>query len=152
MTATCLKYTLCVFLFLSLFNCKKKKTETVGNDPPTIEFISVTPASAKEFKDSISIVIKYKDINGDLGDENPDELSLEVKDSRLLKADAYHVQPLAPVSEKDLPIEGELKIKLNSLFLLGGGTAEKTTFTIKLKDRAGNWSNDVSSPQITINR
>jgi hypothetical protein len=146
------KYFLCAAAALILLACKKKKQETVGNDPPTIELISVTPVSAKEFKDSIIIVIKYKDINGDLGDENPDELSLEVKDARLSKADGYHVKPLAPGTGKDLPIEGELRIRLNSLFLIGNGTSEQTALAIKFKDRAGNWSNEVTTQQITISK
>jgi hypothetical protein len=153
MKSVLLKYSICIALALFLFNCKKKKKEEkVGNDPPTIELVSVTPGTAKEFKDSIIIVINYKDVNGDLGDDNPDELSLQVKDSRLQNYDAYHIKPLAPDIGKDISIEGNLKIKLNSLFLLGGGTTELATLTIKLKDRAGNWSNEVSSQPIIITK
>lgn len=145
------KYCFLFICVLSLFNCKKKAKAVV--DPvPTIELISINPSNVTEFKDSISITIKYKDANGDLGDENPDDLSLEIKDSRLSKADYYHVKPLAPNTGKDIPIEGELRIKLNSMFLLGTGTKESATLNIKFKDRAGNWSNEVVSSPITINK
>lgn len=147
-----IKHCLGILLLVSFSDCKKKKQETVGNDPPSIELVSVTPSNVKEFKDSITVTFKYKDINGDLGDDNPDELSLEVKDSRLQKADGYHVQPLAPDIGKDIPIEGELKLKLNSMFLLGGGTTETSILTIKVKDRAGNWSNEISTQQIIITK
>jgi hypothetical protein len=153
MKSTFLKYSIFILPVFFLLSCKKKKKdEKVGNDPPTIELVSVTPGTAKEFKDSILIVIKYKDVNGDLGDDNPDELSLQVKDSRLQNYDAYHIKPLAPDIGKDISIEGDLKIKLNSLFLLGGGSTELATLTIKLKDRAGNWSNEISTQPIIITK
>jgi hypothetical protein len=34
--------------------------------------------------------------------------------------------------------------------LLGNGPQEKTSFSIRIKDRAGNWSEEINSPQITI--
>ncbi len=94
----------------------------------------------------------YTDKNGDLGDVDPDERSLYVKDSRLPNPDMYHVKPLAPISDKNIPIEGDLTVKLNSLFILGTGTTELTTLVIKMKDRAGNWTNELTSPQITIHK
>lgn len=145
-------YVLCILLSVGLFGCKKKKKDEVGNDPPSIELVSVSPMVAKEYKDSIIIVIKYTDVNGDLGDDNPDELSLQIKDSRLSKADAYHVQPLAPSTGKDIYIQGDLRVKLNSMFLLGGGTSEQAILNIKLKDRAGNWSNEVATQPINITK
>lgn len=138
------------FLLAGIFFSCKKKSESASAPEPTIEIISVTPTTVTEFKDSILIKIKYKDSNGDLGDVSPDEHSLEIKDSRLPTADMYHVKPLAPISDKDISIEGELTVKLNSLFLIGSGTSENTTFVIKLKDRSGHWSNEITSPQITI--
>jgi hypothetical protein len=143
----------CLMMILFVLGaCKKKKTETPPDPVPTIEILSVSPAVVKEFQDSIIIKIKYHDANGDLGDESPDEHSLYVKDSRLPNPDTYHVKPLAPITGEDIDIKGELIIKLNSLFLLGTGTKELTTLNIKLKDRAGNWSAEVTSPQITINK
>jgi len=141
-----------VIMILFVISCKKKKKEAPPDPVPTIEIVSVSPSTVKEFQDSVIIKLKYKDANGDLGDESPDELSLYVKDSRLPYPDKYHVKPLAPITGKDIPIEGELTIKLNSLFLLGTGATELTTLSIKMKDRAGNWTTEVNSPQITINK
>jgi hypothetical protein len=137
---------------LAFLSCKKKEKSTSTPEPPAIELISVTPSTVKEFKDSVLVKIKYKDRNGDLGDPSPDEHSLSIKDSRLANADTYHVKPLAPVSDKDIPIEGELTIKLNSLFLIGTGTSENATLVIKIKDRQGQWSNEITAPAITITK
>lgn len=145
--------TLILILIISsaFVTCKKKKVPEP--DPvPTLELISITPSTVKEFQDSILIRLKYKDANGDLGDLSPDEHSLYIKDSRLPNPDTYHVKPLAPVSSENIPIEGELTVKLNSLFLLGNGNSETTTFSIKMKDRAGHWTTEFNSPTITINK
>lgn len=131
---------------ITFIACKKKE---IPPPEPTIELIEVGPTSVVQFKDSVIIKLKYKDNNGDIGDESADELSLEIKDSRLPKPDYQHIKPLAPIGS-NVKIEGELKIKLNALFLLGNGTTETTVLTIKLKDQAGNWSNEVSSSPITI--
>jgi len=61
------------------------------------------------------------------------------------------VPPLAPVDSK-IRIKGQLVMKLRNVFLLGSGNIETTSFTIKIKDRAGNVSNPVKTPEITINR
>lgn len=146
-----IKQTIFISCLIILFSCKKKE-EPAPAPEPEIELISVSPTTTVQFKNNIIIVIKYKDRNGDLGEESPEIHSLEVKDGRLLKADTYHVKPLAPISDKNISIEGELTIQLNSLFLLGTGNTEITTLTLRMKDRAGNWSNEIVTPQITINK
>ncbi len=137
-------------LFFS--SCKKKKEEPPPDPVPVIELVSVTPTNVIQFKDSIIVKFRYKDNNGDLGEYSPEDHPLHVKDARLSNPDTYHVKPLAPPSEKNIPIEGELTIKLNSMFLLGTGNTEVTNLKIKLRDRAGNWSNEITTPQITINK
>lgn len=140
-----------ILMSVFLLNCKKKETPPPPPEPE-IEFISITPSEVTEFKDTIIILVKYKDVNGDFGDLDPDDLSLQIKDARIPKADWYHIKPLAPLTGEDINIEGQFRIRLNSLFLMGTGTKELTTLTLKAKDRAGNWSNEIVSPQITINK
>jgi len=134
-----------ILLIVAFLSCKK---DTPPKEP-VIEFVDASPLSVTEFKDSVIIHISYKDNNGDIGDQSPDEYSMEVKDGRLANPDYYHIQPLAPAGTS-LVIEGDLKIKINSLFLLGNGTTETTVLTIKIKDQEGNWSNEVTTPVITI--
>lgn len=139
-------YLLILASVMSFMACKKKE---VLPPEPTIELVEVGPTNVVQFKDSIIIKIKYKDNNGDIGDESANEFSLQIKDSRLPNPDLQHIKPLAPIGS-NVKIEGELRIKLNALFLLGNGTTETTVLTIKLKDQAGNWSNEVSTSAITI--
>lgn len=128
-----------------------KKEILIGDPVPTISIRKISPSVVKEFTQSIIIELAYEDGDGDLGFENPDSLSLWVKDSRIALADMYHIPPLAPIGES-LYIKGTVEINLNSAFLMGNGGDEKVNFTVKLKDRQGNWSNEVTSKDITITK
>ena len=141
-----------LFIFSCIINAGCTKYEVVTeSEMPSITYNSVKPLLAKEFKDSIIISIKYKDGNGDLGDENPDELNIYVKDNRLNKADFYHLHALSP-PDKKLAIEGTLNIRLKNTFLIGSGNSETTSYEVKIKDRAGNWSNSIVTEFITISK
>jgi len=111
----------------------------------------MTPTTVTQFRDSLVVLVHYKDGDGDLGFTEPDSLSMMVQDDRTPAADWYYIPPLAP-SSAVIAIQGDLEIKLHNTFLLGSGSQEITKFHIKLKDRAGHWSNEVTTPQITINR
>jgi hypothetical protein len=104
-----------------------------------------------QFTDSLVILFEYEDGNGDLGELDPDKNSLMIKDRRLEKADFYFVKPLAP-TDKNLQIKGSLSVKVRNTFLLGIGNTEVTNFDLKLRDRKGNWSNTISTPEITIKK
>lgn len=136
-------------LAITQFACKKK-TEVDGyTEIPEITILSVTPTTVEAFDDSISILIEYKDLNGDIGQENPDEFPLMVKDRRTPAADFYHVPPITP-DLQEARTKGVFNLILTSLFRLGNDSTEKTSFTISLTDRAGNVSNTVQTPDITI--
>ena len=137
------------FTIILLFSCKKE--EEAYSDTPEIEFISISPSTNPEFSQNIKLVISYKDGDGDIGTEDPDEYTLLIHDSRLPAADEYHIQPLTPPNSS-IQIEGELNINLAGLFVLGTGTSESTTFTVKLKDRAGNWSNLITTSSIQVSK
>lgn len=129
-------------------SCKK---EEKYSEIPEIEFVSLTPSSTSEFSQNIVLKLTYKDGDGDIGNEDPDIYSLYVKDSRLPRADEYHVKPLTP-PDQNLQIEGELTIRLSGIFILGSDSTESTKFTVKLKDRAGNWSNEVVTSSIKVSK
>lgn len=129
-------------------SCKK---EEKYSEVPEIEFVSLTPSSTSEFSQNIVLKLTYKDGDGDIGNEDPDIYSLYVKDSRLPRADEYHVKPLTP-PDQNLQIEGELTIRLSGIFILGSDSTESTKFTVKLKDRAGNWSNEVVTSSIKVSK
>lgn len=130
--------------------CKKQGPE-VFSATPEIRIESVAPTTIQQFTDSLIVHLAYQDGDGDLGYIHPDSLSLRVQDARLTEPDWYFVQPLAPVDD-NLAIEGTLRFQISGAFLLGNGNQETTTYTIAIKDRAGNWSNEVVTPTITITK
>jgi hypothetical protein len=136
-------------MFLS-FGCKEV-VNTTGNPSPRIALVKIEPTTVKQFTDSLKITFTYEDGDGDLGFENADINSLEVQDERLQKTDTYYIPPLAPTDAK-IRIKGQLTMNLRNVFLLGTGNIETTSFTLRIKDRAGNFSNPIKTPEITITR
>lgn len=139
----------CVVVTILLFAACKKDGNPVYDIIPEINLVSVEPTTIQQFQDSVVVTIEYKDGDGDLGFVHPDSMSLSVHDSRLTAPDWYFVPPLSPVDHQ-LSITGTLTFKLNGTYLLGSGGTEKIVYSIKIKDRAGNWSNEISTPEITI--
>jgi len=137
---------LSIVLLLFLQNCKKE----VNSNAPIIKLVSVNPKVVTEYTDSIIFIVHYQDNNGDIGIPDADKKSIWLKDARLETADEYFLAPLAPL-DKEVAIEGEFKIKLKNTFRIGTSPQEKTTFTIWIKDRQGNKSNEIVSPEIIIN-
>ncbi len=135
-------------LALSIVGCKK---EEQYSEIPEIEFVSLTPSSTSEFSQNIVLKLTYQDGDGDIGHQDPDVYSLYVKDDRLPEADEYHIKPLTPPNQ-NLQIEGELTVRLSGIFILGNDSTESTKFKVKLKDRAGNWSNEIETTSIRVSK
>ncbi len=133
---------------LLFFGCKKEELRE-DMDVPYISIKRITPKIVQEFTESVLLEIAYEDGNGDLGFQNPDVLSLSVQDSRLDTPDFYHIPPLAPDGE-EIYIKGTFNVYLNTTFLIGVGSSEKLTYSVRIKDRAENWSNTVTSEEITV--
>jgi hypothetical protein len=139
------------FLFvlsLCFLSCSK---DSAVSSLPVIKFLDVNSTSIKQFKDSLFIRFEYTDADGDIGEENPDKNDLFVKDRRLANADYYFVKPLSPPGS-EIKIKGIIIVQIKNTFLLGTGNSELTQFDIKLRDRAGNWSNSINTPNITITK
>ncbi len=138
-----------VFLVLLAFvSCSK---DSALSSVPVIKFLDVNSTSIKEFKDSLVIRFEYTDADGDIGEDNPDKNDLFVKDRRLVNADYYFVKPLSPTGS-EIKITGIISVQIKNTFLLGTGNSELTQFNLKLRDRAGNWSNSINTPNITITK
>ena len=138
-------FSILLLVMIACLACKKEEL----SKSPVIELVEITPLSLVQYNEPVYITIGYTDLDGDIGYESPDEYALQIKDNRLIDPDWYHVPPLSPVGS-NVAIEGNLTIKINSLFLLGNGSQEFTSFTIKIKDRADNWSEEITTPQVTI--
>ncbi len=126
--------------------CKK---EEVMPSAPAIAFVSMSAQSVHEFDERVTVRFSYTDGDGDLGQEDPDNYTLWVKDARLDGTDGYHIPPLAP-EDAEVPIQGELEVELNTLFLLGNSGQEETQYTMYVIDRAGNRSNVFTTGTIII--
>lgn len=134
---------------LIIVSCKKE--EVVFEATPNIEFVSITPNNVTEFEDAVTVTIKYRDGDGDLGENDPEVKNLYVTDSRNSVQYSYRVQQLAP-SDAEINIEGELAIDLKTLSVVGSGDSESASFDIYIVDRAGNQSNTISTTSITVSK
>tara|TARA_B110000211_G_C13701618_1_gene387751 strand:- start:96 stop:536 length:441 start_codon:yes stop_codon:yes gene_type:complete len=131
---------------LVLSSCSKEEVVLVA---PVIEFVSLTPASVTELVDELTLKIKYSDPDGDLGENSPDVTNLFITDSRTSVKYAFRVQQLAP-DNAGIAIEGSLSVNIDALLISDGSTSETGTFSILIKDRAGNESNTITSSAFTI--
>ncbi len=129
-----------------MFSCKKD-----NDDLFNISLISSSPTSIQEFQENIIVEIEYEHSKGFMGFYDPDYLSLEVKDSRLENSDYYHLIPLNP-PDNELEIKGIIRLEIDAPFLLGSGNLETLFFTIRIQDREENWSNEVSTPLISVSK
>jgi hypothetical protein len=136
-----------------VFLCSCTEEQFFLGDPvPKIAFEGLSSDRLVQFQDTLAIQISYEDGDGDLGFLSADSLSLEVWDQRLSKPDFYYIPPMLPLSAKPTRISGQWQVKLKNLFLIGAGSQEQTQFQIRVKDRMGNWSNLVRTPDIIIEK
>lgn len=139
-----------VVLFLTSACAKLADNPLEIDKKPKIKILSISPTSVKQFQ-AIEIEVEYTDGDGDLGEENPDTKTVSIKDSRLPEADFYHLQPLAP-KDKEVAITGTFKLQVKNVFLFGNANSEQITFSVKIKDRAGNWSNEEKTATVTVSK
>jgi hypothetical protein len=119
---------------------------------PSIKFISMDPAVATKYQDEIKIKIEYTDGDGDLGQNTPDAKNLFCTDSRNNVTYQFRIKQLAP-DTAHIIITGELTFNLPPQgFIDDAHTSETTTYSVYVKDRAGNPSNTVQTSTLTINQ
>lgn len=127
-------------------SCKKKEETSLI---PSIEFIDISPKNAIELQDEIIISIKYKDENGDLGENDNEVKNLFILDNRNGVEYSFRVQQLAP-SGSEISIEGNLTINIKTMVITDDSDEQEATFSVYLYDRAKNKSNTISTTPITI--
>lgn len=140
------KFSVLSILVLLFFSCKKEEEKATA---PVITFQSISASTVEQFDNNIMIKIGYEDFQGDLGEPDPDNYSVRVRDARLADFDWYHIPPVTP-DLQELHVKGTLNIEIDPLFLLGVGTQEYTRFNVEVRDRLGNWSNTVTTPNVLI--
>lgn len=124
------------------------KEEPLDNTPQ-IELVDVTPLNVVELEDSIEFTIFYRDNDGDLGENNADVENLFIRDNRIAAEYPFRIPQLAP-DDATIAIQGTLKVKLNNTGITDGSSSQSFTYTVYMVDRAGNKSNEVESPTITV--
>lgn len=144
-----MKKILPILLLIILFsNCKQD--ETFLSETPEIELLNVSTNQVISFVDSITFEIQYKDGNGDLGFANGDSLSFHLIDNRNGLVQEFYIPPLTPNNEQ-IAIQGTFLVTLDYTFIFNSNNQEETTtYTMRIKDRAQNWSNSVTSSEIKI--
>ena len=154
------KYTFFILVIVFFSACTKENITNVDvNDPnpgfsdiPEIKLLEVNQTTVQQYTDSLVFKIEYTDGNGDLGSTDADEGDIQLIDTRdpEILIFEYHLSPRAPIGS-EIVITGTLDIVLNNTILLDeNNESETTTFKLKIKDRAGNWSNEVETDVITI--
>lgn len=134
------------FVLLTVVSCKK--VEEIG-PIPEIEFISVTPGSVQEYADSLVFTIKYRDGDGDLGENTSNAENFFLADSRNNVIYKFRIPQLAP-DNSNIIIEGNLNVTLANTAIIDGSSSETFTYSIYVKDRAGNQSNTVVTSPVTV--
>ena len=142
-----MKKILFILLSVLIISSCKKEDDSLFN----ISLLSTSSISLQEFQENIIVEIEYEHFKGFMGFYDPDYLSLEVKDSRLANSDYYHLIPLNP-PDNELEIKGIIKLEIDAPFILGSGNLETLFFTIRIQDREEEWSNDISTPLISVSR
>ena len=138
-----------LFSCVSLISSCKKDDKIEITATPSIEFISITPATAIEYQDKITITISYQDGDGNLGENSPDVKNLFLTDTRTNVTYQYRISQLAP-SAQTIAIKGTLTIELKNTAITNGSASQSVSFSVYLKDRTGNVSNTVSTSTITV--
>lgn len=140
-----------LLLFIFVFSACSDDDGPVLDVVPKIELLGISSDTIVEFDDVLVISIQYSDGDGDIGFEDPDINSIFVRDARLEEYDGFYIGPVAP-PDQEIPVTGTLNIEFPALFLFGTGASENTRFYVYLVDRAGNESNEVITPTVTIIR
>lgn len=128
--------------------CEK---EALIDPVPAIELRSIGPKMVKELQDSVRIRIFYQDGDGDLGGGHPDSNNVFVIDNRSGLKNGFRLQNLVPDGSA-VPIQGELDILLNSLFISDSNASQAVNFSIYLIDQAGHKSNTLITENLNIYR
>ena len=137
----------CFLVLATLFSCKKKKEESTAT--PQIEFVSISPSTAVEYVNAITIAFSYDDLDGDLGQNDPNTTNLFITDSRNNVTYNYRISQLAP-DGSTIHIKGNLNAVIKNTAITDGSTSQQATYSLYIKDRAGNASNTITTTAITI--
>ena len=139
-----------IFIFFFISSCKKKKKEE-STITPQITFVSISPSSAVEYSNSITIAFSYDDLDGDLGENDPNVSNLFITDSRNSVMYNYRISQLSP-DGSGIHIKGNLNAVIKRTAITNNSSSQSVSYSLYIKDRAGNTSNTITTDAITITK
>ncbi len=133
------------------YGCGDEPLEPIPPEP-VIELIAVAPVRIQALEDSVVFRLRYTDGDGDLGFVEADSAVVYLSDERFGLTEEFHVPPLAPLSAQ-IAITGVLDIVLRQTIMMDPLAAEEpVVFSLRIRDRAGNWSNAVQTQGLIVSR
>ena len=142
-----------IFLLVTLFlcySCNKDKIEF--DSTPSIEVTAISPGSVQEFTQPVTVTIKYKDGDGDLGENSSGVKNCFVTDNRIGITSSFRIQQLGP-DGSNIPITGSLNIDLGGQGITDTSlTSQNVSFSVYVVDRAGHISNTATTAAITVHK
>lgn len=142
-----------IFLLVTLFlcySCNKDKIEF--DSTPSIEVTAISPGSVQEYTQPVTVTIKYKDGDGDLGENSSGVKNCFVTDNRIGITSSFRIQQLGP-DGSNIPITGSLNIDLGGQGITDTSlTSQNVSFSVYVVDRAGHVSNTATTAAITIHK
>ena len=134
-----------IYIFTLLFlSCSRFNSYV-----PEISLEEIGPNTVVEFSDSLYMRISFYDADGDLGENYTNDKNLYVVDERLGFAHEFRISQIVPGSA-EVPIQGELEWIIPSMYRTNTNSSQQVVYTIYVIDRAGNQSNTITTPPITI--
>jgi len=155
-------YSLCTLAFILIIACS---TPPDYPDEPVIEFVSMSKMSVNQSNirsdnDSILLTLSFTDGDGDIGSENGDSSEIRYIDLRQNVEQVPLRIPFVGLQGVGQGISGEIIAILPTTFCLfddgrfpgtvAPGETDEVVFEMWILDRAGNESNRIELPPITI--
>lgn len=139
---------LAFILILMLGACVKPPDYSVV---PNITFLRFSANSVQAFSDSVKLVFSFTDGDGDIGPINSNDttLNLFLTDSRDNSVKKYQLPNITPAGSVKA-ISGEVTVTIGPFACKAGVETDELTYTIRIKDRAGNFSNAAVTSVLTL--
>lgn len=130
-----------VFIFISLLGSSCIKPPDYS-EVPEITFVRFSKPAVQAFSDSVQLVFSFTDGDGDIGPiaESDTTLNLFLTDSRDNSVKKYQLPNITPPGSIRA-ISGEVTVTIGPFACQAGVETDQLTYTIRIKDRAGNFSN-----------
>lgn len=140
-------------LLASMFLLQGCPNPVTFPNEPVIEFKSIAPTDVREGRDSIILGFTFTDGDGDLGlpqsDTTNDVLIQDIRVGFPPIDYNYRMQVITP-DGRNKAISGEIFITIPNTFRRPGVEVDTLYYNVRIKDRAGNFSNEVQTPQVIV--